>query len=90
MKYIDGSLSIYLSLKKEKQKQKIITAPEFTDQCEIKHNYRQAPELNITENGSNTLLQKLHPYKTAGPDGIRPTVLKELSDINHLWESQYM
>ena len=38
-----------------------------------------APDLVISENGILKLLQKLNPNKAAGPDDIKPKVLKELA-----------
>ena len=37
------------------------------------------PEIQVTEKGVLKLLQALNIAKTAGPDDIRPSVLKELS-----------
>ena len=37
------------------------------------------PDINIKENGVLNLLNKLDISKAAGPDGIRPRILKELS-----------
>jgi hypothetical protein len=39
----------------------------------------EAPPLSITINGVTKLLRSLKPGKAAGPDGIRPVVLKELA-----------
>jgi hypothetical protein len=36
------------------------------------------PDLVITENGVTKLLKNLKPHKAAGPDNIRPLILKEL------------
>ena len=41
--------------------------------------YHTAPEINITCPGELKLLQKLNTNKAAGPDNIRPKVLKELA-----------
>ena len=38
-----------------------------------------SPEINITCNGVRKLLESLNPYKAAGPDSIKPKILKELS-----------
>lgn len=40
----------------------------------------QMPPFEITEEGVRKRLQKLNPHKAAGPDKIRPNVLKELAD----------
>ena len=51
----------------------------------IKENYineqphPSSPEINITCNGVRKLLESLNPYKAAGPDSIKPKILKELS-----------
>ena len=39
------------------------------------------PEIQVTERGVLKLLQALNISKAAGPDGIRPRVLKELSNL---------
>ena len=41
--------------------------------------YPSMPEINITTNGIINLLKNLKPHKAAGPDSIRPKVLKELA-----------
>ena len=41
--------------------------------------YPDMPEIHITTNGVASQLNNLKPYKAAGPDAIRPKVLKELS-----------
>ena len=41
--------------------------------------FPSAPEINITCAGVLKLLQKLNPNKAAGPDNIRPKILKELA-----------
>ena len=41
--------------------------------------YKSAPEINIACTGVLKLLQKLNPNKAAGPDNIRPKILKELA-----------
>ena len=47
-------------------------------------NYRSPhpsmPDIEISENGVSKLLQKLKPHKAAGPDSIRPIILKTLHD----------
>jgi hypothetical protein len=42
--------------------------------------FPSAPGLNITTPGVTKLLKRLKPGKAAGPDGIRPLVLKELAE----------
>jgi hypothetical protein len=41
----------------------------------------QMPPINITEEGVRRRLSKLKPHKAAGPDNLKPLVLKELADI---------
>ena len=45
---------------------------------QFKCNYLQMPEININLNGILKLLSNLQPHKAAGPDKIRPIVLREL------------
>ena len=45
---------------------------------QFKCNYPQMPEININLNGILKLLSNLQPHKAAGPDEIRPIVLREL------------
>ena len=47
---------------------------------DYKCNYPKMPEINIDQNGILKLLSKLKPGKAAGPDGIKPIVLKELRE----------
>ena len=49
----------------------------FTNLSQSQEN--DMPEIQVTERGVLKLLQALNISKTAGPDGIRPRVLKELS-----------
>ena len=44
-----------------------------------KNEENDMPEIFITERGVFKLLQALNISKAAGPDGLRPRVLKELS-----------
>jgi hypothetical protein len=37
------------------------------------------PEITITENGVEKLLQNLNPNKACGPDELAPRLLKELA-----------
>jgi hypothetical protein len=37
------------------------------------------PDIHISVEGITRLLENLKPHKAAGPDGIRPRVLKELA-----------
>ena len=55
------------------------TQQEFHEKCQMEGKYQTAPEINITCAGVMKLLQKLNPNKAAGPDNIRPKVLKELA-----------
>ena len=43
------------------------------------NNENDMPEIHVTDNGVLKLLKALNNFKAAGPDGIRPRVLKELS-----------
>ena len=52
---------------------------EFRQRCDMGQSFPTAPDLIISENGILKLLQKLNPNKAAGPDNIRPKVLKELA-----------
>ena len=52
---------------------------EFRERCDMGQSFPTAPDLIISENGILKLLQKLNPNKAAGPDNIRPKVLKELA-----------
>ena len=38
------------------------------------------PEMSISENGLLKLLKNLKPGKAAGPDGLKPLLLKELGE----------
>lgn len=61
------------------------------DLCNRKLNFKTPEEtpkkidpmktINITEAGVRKLLQNLKPHKAAGPDQIRPLVLRELADV---------
>ena len=42
--------------------------------------YPKMPEINIYLKGILQILSKLKPDKAPGPDGIRPIILKELSE----------
>ncbi|XP_062593499.1 uncharacterized protein LOC134254977 [Saccostrea cucullata] len=57
-----------------------ISTEEFTRDCPMSGKHPVAPELYITHNGILRLLKNLNPYRAAGPDGIKPRVLKELAD----------
>ena len=45
----------------------------------FQNNENDMPEIHVTENDVLKLLKALNISKVAGPDGIRPRVLKELS-----------
>ena len=49
-------------------------------ECNMRGSYLVAPDLEITCNGIIKLLKRLNPHKAAGPDGIKPRVLKELAE----------
>ena len=55
------------------------TKQEFQNKYHMGGSYQTAPEINITCAGVLKLLQKLNPNKAAGPDNIRPKILKELA-----------
>ena len=46
----------------------------------MRGDFPSAPEITITLNGIQKLLAKLNPNKAAGPDNIKPRILKELSN----------
>ena len=52
---------------------------EFNTRCKISGQYPSADELDITENGLMKLLTSINPNKAAGPDNIKPKLLKELA-----------
>ena len=52
---------------------------EFRERCDMGQSFPTAPDLVISENGILKLLQKLNPNKAAGPDDIKPRILKELA-----------
>jgi hypothetical protein len=41
--------------------------------------FKEMPEITITENGVEKLLQNLNPNKACGPDELTPRLLKELT-----------
>jgi hypothetical protein len=41
--------------------------------------FKEMPEIIITENGVEKLLQNLNPNKACGPDELAPRLLKELA-----------
>ena len=43
--------------------------------------YEKMTSIHITEEGVRKLLIKLNPHKAAGPDKIKPSVLRELADV---------
>jgi hypothetical protein len=51
----------------------------FNTRCKISGQYPSADELDITENGLLKLLTSINPNKAAGPDNIKPKLLKELA-----------
>ena len=52
---------------------------EFSFRCQMSGKYPSAAELTITENGILKLLININQNKAAGPDNIRPRLLKELA-----------
>ena len=58
-----------------------ITESEFESNCKlsIKSKYQTMPDITITCEGIAKLLLSLNPNKAAGPDEIKPRVLKELA-----------
>lgn len=56
-----------------------INKDQFNEKCQMNGQFPSAPEINITCAGVLKLLQKLNPNKAAGPDNIRPKILKELA-----------
>ena len=57
-----------------------INAEEFKNKCGMQGSYPTAEDIHITEIGIHKLLSKLNPHKAAGPDELKPRVLKELAD----------
>lgn len=59
-----------------------LTREQFVSSNYMQGSFPSCPELNITCKGIEKLLEKLNPHKAAGPDNLKPKVLKELaSDI---------
>ena len=58
-----------------------INESEFESNCKlsIKSKYQTMPDITITSEGIAKLLLNLNPNKAAGPDEIKPRVLKELA-----------
>jgi hypothetical protein len=58
-----------------------ITESEFESNCKlsIKSKYQTMPDITVTCEGIAKLLLNLNPNKAAGPDEIKPRVLKELA-----------
>jgi hypothetical protein len=56
-----------------------ITDQEFRTRCEMQGNFPTMSDIVFTENGITKLLANLNPHKAAGPDNIKPRVLKELA-----------
>ena len=58
-----------------------INESEFESKCKlsIKSNYQTMPDITITCEGIANLLLNLNPNKAAGPDQIKPRVLKVLA-----------
>ena len=55
-----------------------ISDTEFKQQCKMEGSNPPIEPLNITLKGIDKLLKNLNPFKAAGPDNIKPKVLKEL------------
>ena len=47
----------------------------------FKRRYTRMPDIQVTEGGVLKLLAGLKPSKAAGPDGLHPTVLKEVAPV---------
>jgi hypothetical protein len=47
--------------------------------ADSQEDYPDSGDINITNTGVEKLLKNLNPHKAAGPDNIRPMVLKELA-----------
>lgn len=56
------------------------TSDDLTKRCNMSGTFPTCEDLLITKNCVMKLLQKLNPTKAAGPDNIRPRVLKELAN----------
>jgi hypothetical protein len=59
-----------------------IDREEFYNQnymADSQEDYPDSGDINIANTGVEKLLQNLNPHKAAGPDNIRPMVLKELA-----------
>ena len=59
-----------------------IDREEFYNQnymADSQEDYPDSGDINITNTGVEKLLNNLNPHKAAGPDNIRPMVLKELA-----------
>jgi hypothetical protein len=50
--------------------------------------FKEMPEITITENGVEKLLQNLNPNKACGPDELTPRLLKEFAH-ERLFDSFY-
>ena len=49
--------------------------------------YSYAPDINITNHGITKLLSNFDPSKAAGPDELKPTILKELASSHRYYAS---
>ena len=59
-----------------------INREEFYNQnymADSQEDYPDSGDINITNTGVEKLIKNLNPHKAAGPDNIRPMVLKELA-----------
>ena len=58
--------------------------------ADSQEDYPDSGDINITNTGVEKLLKNLNPHKAAGPDNIRPMVLKELaSEISPILSTIY-
>ncbi|KAK3102283.1 hypothetical protein FSP39_010205 [Pinctada imbricata] len=58
----------------------VISKDSFEKTCNMQGSYPTAEDIHVTQKGVHKLLTKLGPHKAAGPDEIKPRVLKELAD----------
>jgi len=57
-----------------------ITESEFESNCKlpINYNYQTMPDITVTRQGIAKFLLNLNPNNAAGPDEIKPRILKNL------------
>ena len=54
--------------------------PNFSSE-DLKRRFARMPNIQVTESAVLKLLAGLKPSKAAGPDGLHPTVLKEVTPV---------